>query len=123
LQDSSLATSTASSDEAALSLLHGRISHLDDLIAKGDWTGIVAAAGKYQAVDEQQHSLESGGQVSEEEREALAQAKMWQTIATQSKLDSGKVESAAANSAADWAISRSLEQIQKPKVEEDSESV
>ena len=30
-----------------------RITRLDDLIAKGDWTGIVAAKGKYQAIDEQ----------------------------------------------------------------------
>ena len=46
---SSMATSTGFSDENK----EARITHLDDLIAKGDWNGIVAAAGKYQAIDEQ----------------------------------------------------------------------
>ena len=70
-----------------------RVAHLDALIEKGDWSGIVAAAGKYQAMDEQQDSIVSslGAPASraatEEEREALAQADMWQAIANQSKQD------------------------------------
>lgn len=59
-----------------------RVHHLDALIAKGDWAGIVAAAGKYQALDDQT------GAPTEEEREALAQASLWQEIANQSKIDS-----------------------------------
>jgi hypothetical protein len=29
-----------------------RIKHLDELVAKGDWTGIVIASGQYQAMDD-----------------------------------------------------------------------
>jgi len=82
-----------------------RVYYLDALIAKGDWAGIVAAAGKYQAMDDQ---MEPGPR-TEEEREALAQADWWQTIANQSKQGSSK-EAQGASDAADWAISRSLEQ-------------
>jgi len=103
MHDSSLATSTASSDLNKKT----RITHLDDLIAKGDWSGIVAAAGKYQAIDEQQL-----GQASEEELEALAEANMWKTIATHSKESVTETDDSAA-AATDWAISRSLEQIGK----------
>ena len=101
MHDSSLAESTASSDLKK----ETRITHLDDLIAKGDWSGIVAAAGKYQAIDEQQLL----GQASEEELEALAEANMWKTIATHSKESTDESAAAATN----WAISRSLEQIEK----------
>mmetsp|Transcript_29089 Transcript_29089/g.49609 ORF Transcript_29089/g.49609 Transcript_29089/m.49609 type:complete len:969 (+) Transcript_29089:313-3219(+) len=102
MHDSSLATSTASSDLNR----ETRITHLDDLITKGDWPGIIAAAGKYQAIDEQ-----FGQATSEEELEALAEANMWKTIATHSKESvAGTDDSAAA--ATDWAISRSLEQIE-----------
>jgi len=80
-----------------------RVHHLDALIAKGDWAGIVAAAGKYQALDDQT------GAPTEEEREALAQASLWQEIANQSKIDSATSAQGAVD-AADWAISRSLEQ-------------
>jgi len=101
MHDSSLATSTASSDLNK----ETRITHLDDLIAKGDWTGIVAAAGKYQAIDEQL------GHASEEELEALAEANMWKTIVTHSKESVTETDDSAI-AATDWAISRSLEQIE-----------
>ena len=90
-----------------------RVSHLDELIARGDWAGIVAAAGTYQAMDD----LTAGEGTSyptQEERDALAQAEMWQTIADQSRQEGGlesKEAQDAAGSAADWAISRRLEQI------------
>ncbi|KAL7539834.1 hypothetical protein ACHAXR_009661 [Thalassiosira sp. AJA248-18] len=86
-----------------------RVYYLDALIAKGDWSGIVAAAGKYQAMDDKGVG---DGPLTEEEREALAQADMWQTIANQSKQDSGAKAKGAVD-AADWAISRSLEQKMK----------
>ena len=104
MHDSSLAESTASSDLKK----ETRITHLDDLIAKGDWSGIVAAAGKFQAIDEQQLL----GQASEEELEALAEANMWKTIATHSKESVTETDESAA-AATNWAISRSLEQIEK----------
>jgi hypothetical protein len=113
--DSSLATSTTSFDGNK----EDRITRLDSLIAKGDWSGIVAAAGKYQAIDEQL------GSPSEEEREALAEAQLWQTIATHSKSESFAEADDSAGAAADWAISRSLEQIQSASgpTTEDDESV
>ena len=86
-----------------------RVSHLDELIARGDWAGIVAAAGTYQAMDD----LTAGEGTSyptQEERDALAQAEMWQTIADQSRQEGG-LESKEAQDAADWAIARRLEQI------------
>ena len=73
-----------------------RIQHLDNLIAVGDWAGIVAAASQYQAMDEE---INPGPQdnilASEEERDALAQAEMWRAIAQQSKQDisSGEFDS------------------------------
>lgn len=87
-----------------------RVYHLDALIAKGDWAGIVAAAGKYQAMDDQ--SSEPGGRYppNAEEREALAQATMWENIANQSRRAAGGgEETQGALDAADWAIQRSLE--------------
>lgn len=79
-----------------------RVHYLDALIAKGDWAGIVAAAGKYQAIDDQGvgHGLPT-----EEEREALAKADMWQTIANQSKQNSSS-DAKGAEDAADWALDR-----------------
>lgn len=86
-----------------------RIQHLDNLIAVGDWAGIVAAASQYQAMDEEiaQCPPGDGGAATEEERDALAQAEMWRTIAQQSKQDMS-LASEGAKEAADWAISRSL---------------
>ena len=65
-----------------------RIQHLDNLIAVGDWAGIVAAASQYQAMDEEIDPIPQDNILaSEEERDALAQAEMWRTIAQQSKQD------------------------------------
>ena len=102
-----------------------RVSYLDSLIAQGDWAGIVAAAGHYQATDDQ-------GSGKEEEQKALAQAEMWTKIANQSKQDSEA--QGAASDAADWAIERSLEQkmkrdagevsdypVQKPRIADESD--
>lgn len=72
-----------------------RIQHLDNLIAVGDWAGIVAVASQYQAMDEEigQSPPIDATLATEEERDALAQAEMWRTIAQQSKQDisSGKL--------------------------------
>lgn len=78
-----------------------RESYLDALIAKGDWAGIVHAAATYQAIDD--HGV--GGNLStEEEREALAQAKYWQEIARQSKTDSSIETTKGVVDAVEWAI-------------------
>lgn len=87
-----------------------RVYYLDALIAKGDWAGIVAAAGKYQAMEDRTTDGDGGYPPNEEEREALAQATMWEDIANQSRrVAGGGEETQGALDAADWAISRSLE--------------
>merc|ERR1712087_583635 len=87
-----------------------RVYHLDALIAKGDWDGIVAAAGKYQAMDDQSSEPGGGYHANAEEREALAQATMWENIANQSRRAArDREETQGALDAADWAIQRSLE--------------
>lgn len=110
IPDESGGSSLSSSLSESLGGKQERVYHLDALIAKGDWAGIVATAGKYQAMDDLPGG--DGGPPTEEERVALAQATMWQEIANQSKQDSG-IEAQGASDAADWAISRSLEQKMK----------
>ena len=95
-------TPSDSVSESASANKSERVYYLDSLIAKGDWAGIVLAAGKYQAMDDE--SL-SDRPPTDEERAALAQADMWEAIASQSKQGSG---AAAAEEAADWAISRAM---------------
>ncbi|KAL7520504.1 hypothetical protein ACHAWX_005226 [Stephanocyclus meneghinianus] len=92
-----------------------RIRHLDNLIAAGDWAGIVAAAGQYQAMDGEvgQSPPIDASLATEEERDALAQAEMWRAIAKQSKQDISSA-SQGASEAADWAISRSLRKHSAP---------
>ena len=84
-------------------------ANLDELIEKGDWSGVIAAA---KAASEG-GSVSNSGNISKEEQDALAQASMWQAIANQSKQDGG-AESSGAGDAADWAISRSLNALNTP---------
>ncbi len=84
-------------------------ANLDELIEKGDWSGVIAAA---KAASEGA-SVSNAGNISKEEQDALAQASMWQAIANQSKQDGGP-ESSGAGDAADWAISRSLNALNTP---------
>ena len=58
--DYSSDSSTSSSGSSTISISRtlswdkdDRIKHFDHLIAKGDWRGIVVAAGQYQAMDEE----------------------------------------------------------------------
>jgi hypothetical protein len=106
---------SVSSYSETLSKSHDKVHYLDALIAKGDWAGIVHAAATYQTMDD--HGV--GGSLStEEEREALAQANMWQEIARQSKTDSSVEVTKGAGDAADWAIS-----LAHKRIEDDYESM
>lgn len=136
-----------------------RAIEIEALIDNGDWSGVVAAASKYTEADKNGGNskllLASTGRdrgsrfndsvslnteakkekTLKEEKEALAQADIWMSIAAQSKNENsnGKFYSfiklsakrklshsnlfssatqGAASEAADWAISRSLQQIQ-----------
>ena len=84
-----------------------RVNYLDALISKGDWSGIVAAAGTFQAVDDYKAD---DNRTSLEEREALAQAQMWQEIARQSS--QSKTDAKGAIEATDWAISLERKRIE-----------
>jgi hypothetical protein len=100
---------SVSSYSESLSKSHDKVHYLDAMIAKGDWAGIVHAAATYQAMED--HGV--GGSLSkEEEREALAQANMWQEIARQSKTDSSVKITKGAIDAADWAISLAHKRIE-----------
>jgi len=147
-------TGTTSSKGRSVGSASARVAELDKLIDSGNWSGVVAAASKYSAMEkeasnsfsssysskkklkssseETSGSMESkgswrkkmfgkksnkGGEDSEqllqqEEEEALAQARVWESIAAQSKQDSGS-EARGASEAADWAISRSLNALKK----------
>jgi len=97
-----------------------RVNRLDKLIAKGDWAGIVAAAGTYQAMDDS--GVGDTGPKTQEEKDALASASMWQEIADQAKPQGGKDEGAA--DAAKWAIERAHIKSNEPtKLREDDQSV
>mmetsp|Transcript_26733 Transcript_26733/g.56047 ORF Transcript_26733/g.56047 Transcript_26733/m.56047 type:complete len:1473 (-) Transcript_26733:183-4601(-) len=82
--------------------------NLDQLIEKGDWPGVIAAAKK--ASETSDPGL---GNMTKEEQEALAQASMWQEIANQSKQE-GRKDPAGAGDAAAWAIQRSLHALNTP---------
>lgn len=106
-----------SSYSGSIARSQDRESYLDALIAKGDWAGIVHAAATYQAIDD--HGV--GGNLStEEEREALAQAKYWQEIARQSKPDSSVETTKGAIDAAEWAISLARKRINETPSQENN---
>lgn len=101
-----------------------RAAELDEMIDRGDWTGVVAAASRFGTTEVSPPARDSptrgvgdpstpeGIAAAEkekrlrEEQDALAQADLWMEIAQQSKLE-GSTD-AAASEAADWAIARSL---------------
>ncbi len=118
---------------------------INALVDKGDWDGVVAAAGRYA---ESSTNTSSSNQDTEEladdstieqrrkrreerlreEEEALAQAEIWDAIADQTKVDDsgdGQGESGnsgAAKMAADWAIDQSLAALKKAEEEDDDDS-
>jgi hypothetical protein len=122
-----LAAGTQSSDGSSAGassrgVSSDRAAELDELIDKGDWTGVVAAASKYSTSDkeapmsvfakrQEQQEIEERRQKRlkrlQDEEDALAQAEIWMAIAEQSKQDTQK-EAEGAGDAADWAIARSL---------------
>lgn len=113
------AMSTASTNQSDRSL--------NSLVDKGDWDGVVRVAGK-RAERDISTSADSEAEVRrarreqrlKEEREALAQADIWKAIAEQTKKDTAVSESdasRAATVAADWAIARSLSELQAAEKE------
>jgi hypothetical protein len=104
--------STDGSSIAGSNNLADVADELEELIAAGDWTGVVQAASSTGAsVDKKTESKETRRlrrlKHLQEEQEALAQAEIWTAIAEQSKQEEETADQGAAD-AADWAISRSL---------------
>jgi hypothetical protein len=112
-----------------------RAAELDQMIDRGDWTGVVAAASLFASPSDRSGGgstrsnllsattattlASSGGATTassnqqqdrqrqiNEEMDALAQAEIWMAIAEQSKQE-GQTD-VGASDAADWAIARSL---------------
>ena len=101
--------------------LSAQAEELEQLIEKGDWTGVVNAAAVAKRASAEIADLESETdeearrrrrlQNLKEEEEALAQAQIWEAIAQQTKVEAEPtaVTDQAASAAADWAIGRSLQ--------------
>ena len=85
-----------------------RAAELDEMIDKGDWNGVVAAAKRFSQIDKS--SKPDLGRTAEEE-EALAQAEFWTNIANQKKAEGAN--DVGASDAAEWAIQRSLSQMKE----------
>lgn len=79
---------------------------LDELIEQGDWPGVIAAA-KRASQGNVNPSDRPGSSMSQEEKDAIAQANMWEQIANQSK-QGGRTDAAGAGDAAKWAIDRAM---------------
>ncbi|KAL7562312.1 hypothetical protein ACA910_014528 [Epithemia clementina (nom. ined.)] len=106
---SNLSTSTgASRRQAKDSETAIRAAELDEMINKGDWSGVVAAANRFSQMDKNTKS--ELGRTAEEE-EALAQAEFWTNIANQKKAQGAN--DVGASDAAEWAIQRSLSQMKE----------
>lgn len=90
-----------------------RLKELDQMIVAGDWNGVIEASQRYSEEDE--GVIELGR--SREEEEALHQAALWEKIAEKSRSGAAAGD-AAAVSATEWAIERSLSQLrEKEQVE------
>jgi len=105
-----------------------RAQELDEMIDRGDWSGVVAAAGRFSQADKSSSQTSTSGSSDREktsstqetdsrsrrlreEADALAQAEIWMAIAEQSKME-GSTD-VGASDAADWAIARSLSRLRQ----------
>jgi hypothetical protein len=111
-------------NEDDMTTTSNRSREMNDLVDRGDWDAVVAAASRYVEADTRigQPAVDSSTAAEErrrrrqerlrEEEEALAQADIWNAIAEQTRsagAEEAKAESlAGADLAAAWAIDRSL---------------
>lgn len=82
-----------------------RAEELDALVERRDWFGIMEATKRF---SEDSDFKERSKGPSKEEEEALKQAELWRTFAEQMKPEA---TDEGASSAAEWAIQRSLSQL------------
>jgi hypothetical protein len=83
-----------------------RAEELDALVDRRDWRAVMDAAKRFS--EDGDYSRETPKGPSKEEEEALKQAELWRTFAEQMK--PGATDEGASN-AAEWAIQRSLSQL------------
>jgi len=113
---SQASTGTSRSRRSLEGVTAERAAELDEMIDRGDWTGVVAAAAQFNASDTQSGKKPSTTARSKEEQDALAQAELWMKIAEQKKKEGAT--DAGASDAAEWAISRSLSQLKEKEAEQ-----
>lgn len=87
-----------------------RQQELDDMISKGDWSAVVAAANRFSQMDK---TVKTDVGRTAEEEDALQQAKMWANIANQTRTEGAN--DTGASHAAEWAIQRSLHKMNQQK--------
>lgn len=117
-----ITSSAPPSDASTGTSISDRSTGISEMVDKGDWDGVVAAASKYAETDGSTTTADSSiaerrsrrQKRLQEEQEALQQADIWSAIAEQTKTDATATESEAnqaATVAADWAIARSLSEL------------
>lgn len=96
--------------------LSDRAEELEDLIEKGDWTGVVNAAAGMTSESSKRKTAEDEARRQrrlkqrKEEEDAIAEAGIWDAIAEQTKQEGGTASpDRGAREATDWAIGRSLD--------------
>eukprot|EP00529_Nitzschia_sp_RCC80_P007708 CAMPEP_0113503172 /NCGR_PEP_ID=MMETSP0014_2-20120614/33999_1 /TAXON_ID=2857 /ORGANISM="Nitzschia sp." /LENGTH=1272 /DNA_ID=CAMNT_0000398115 /DNA_START=467 /DNA_END=4285 /DNA_ORIENTATION=+ /assembly_acc=CAM_ASM_000159 len=122
-------TTTRTGTQDDMTTASDRSREMNDLVDRGDWDAVVAAASRYVEADTKVGQEPVDSSTAEEERrkrrqerlkeeeEALAQADIWNAIAEQTKSASAEEAQAenlaGANLAAAWAIDRSLNALNK----------
>ena len=96
--------------------LSDRAEELEDLIEKGDWTGVVNAAAGMTSESSKRKTAEDEARRQrrlkqrKEEEDAIAEAGIWDAIAEQTRQEGGTASpDRGAREATDWAIGRSLD--------------
>jgi hypothetical protein len=106
-----------------------KAEELEDLIEKGDWTGVVnAAAGMSSEASERKGADEEARRLRrlkkrKEEEDAVAKAGIWDAIAQQSKEGDATAADRAGVDAEEWAIGRSLDALGRAGKEDVSDDV
>jgi hypothetical protein len=93
-----------------------RAEELDSLVERRDWRAVMEAAKRYS--EDCDFAREAPRGPSEEEEEALKQAELWRTFAEQMKPEA---TDEGASSAAEWAIQRSLSQLNESEKKKPSD--
>ena len=95
--------------------LSDRAEELEELIEKGDWTGVVNAAAGMSSESSKRKTAEDDARRQrrlkqrKDEEDAIAEAGIWDAIAEQTKQEGDATSTdQGAREAADWAIGRSL---------------